>query len=160
MPFIVGARDELYPGDLYHDWQVGMLVCAAAFLSEQAPFDCISHTWRLPWAYQPVISWLKSTMSHSVNIHSWWRHCSFTAVSRMQPANFLRYCVNVAQFISYVLIWSNSSSSVSVGEEDFKAQKRVAFWEIRERLMAAVNHFLAPSEMPPNDGGLHYCSGL
>lgn len=45
--------------------------CAAAFV--QASPDHISHTWRLPWAYQPVISWLKSTMSHSVNTHHWWR---------------------------------------------------------------------------------------
>lgn len=36
-----------------------MLVHAATFV--QAGPDCISHTWRLPWAYQPVISWLKST---------------------------------------------------------------------------------------------------
>lgn len=45
--------------DLRRDWQVGMLVHATAFV--QAGPDCISHTWRLPWAYQPVISWLKST---------------------------------------------------------------------------------------------------
>lgn len=37
---------------------VGMLVHTAAFV--QAGPDCISHTWWLPWAYQPVISWLKS----------------------------------------------------------------------------------------------------
>lgn len=48
-----------YPRDLCRDWQVGMLVHAVAFV--QAGSDCISHTWRLPWAYQPVISWLKNT---------------------------------------------------------------------------------------------------
>lgn len=48
-----------YPRDLCRDWQEGILVHAAAFV--QAGPDCISHTWRLPWAYQPVISWLKST---------------------------------------------------------------------------------------------------
>lgn len=54
----------------------------------QAGPDCISHTWWLPWAYQPVISWLKSTMSHSVNIHSWWRLAPFLWNLVCPPAIF------------------------------------------------------------------------
>lgn len=136
---IFGACDELYLGDLY-DWQVGMLVCTDAFV--QAGPDCISHTWRLPWAYQPVISWLKSTMSHSVNIHSWWRHAHLLwDLTKLLLISGVVICQqNVAQNIHRILISCHFESFMLVTERDFKAKKNDVFGEISVRLIAAVNH--------------------
>lgn len=83
-------------------WLTSRNVGARCRVCPSRPPDCISHTWRLPWAYQPVISWLKSTMSHSVNIHSWWR---LAHLPRHPACILLFHRQNVAQYIYSIFIF-------------------------------------------------------